>query len=114
MIRKPLRAVGALPAAAWLLGACPSLSGQSAPAAKPGEAQAAQPNQAAAQTDALYEVERRFVRVGETQGDRIEIVDGVKLGETVVSEGQVKLFPGMRVRIDPKGGLAPMNPMPKL
>ncbi len=37
MIRKPLRAVGALPAAAWLLGACPSLSGQSAPAAKPGE-----------------------------------------------------------------------------
>lgn len=98
-----------------------------AAAAKPGEAQAAQPQNAAQpqqaaqsqqaaqpQNDALYEVERRFVRVGETQGDRIEIVDGVKLGETVVSEGQVKLFPGMRVRIDPKGGLAPMNPMPKL
>lgn len=83
--------------------------------ATPGEAQAAQPRQAAQpQTDALYEVERRFVRVGETQGDRIEIADGVKAGETVVTEGQVKLFPGMRVRIDPKGGLAPMNPMPKL
>jgi len=79
------------------------------PAPKPGEAQAAGP-----QSDALYEVERRFVRVGETQGEQIKISDGVKAGETVVGEGQVKLFPGMRVRIDPKAGLAPMNPMPKL
>ena len=84
------------------------------PAPKPGEAQAAQPQKATQPTDALYEVERRFVRVGETQGDRVEIADGVKAGETVVSEGQVKLFAGMRVRIDPKAGLAPMNPMPKL
>ena len=84
------------------------------PAAKPGEAQAAQPQQAAQGDASLYEVERRFVRIGETQGDRVEIVDGVKTGETVVSEGQIKLFPGMRVRIDPKAGLAPMNPMPKL
>ena len=52
--------------------------------------------------------------IGLRQGDRVEIVDGVKTGETVVSEGQIKLFPGMRVRIDPKAGLAPMNPMPKL
>lgn len=84
------------------------------PGAKPGEAQAAQPPASAQPSDTLYEVERRFVRVGETQGDRVEIADGVKTGETVVSEGQVKLFPGMRVRIDPKAGLPPMNPMPKL
>ena len=84
------------------------------PAPKPGEAQAAQPQAGVKPSDALYEVERRFVRVGETHGDRVEIADGVKAGETVVSEGQVKLFPGMRVRIDPKAGLAPMNPMPKL
>ncbi len=89
------------------------------PEAKPGEAQAAQPPnatqpQGAAQADALYEIERRFVRLGETQRDRIEITEGVKAGENVVSEGQVKLFPGMRVRIDPKAALAPMNPMPKL
>lgn len=82
------------------------------PAPKPGEAQAAQPK--AAGGDPLFEVERRFVRVGETQGDRIEIVEGVKAGEKVVSEGQVKLFQGMRVRVDPKAGLPPMNPMPKL
>ncbi len=85
------------------------------PAPKAGEAQAATPQTASSpQDDQLYEVERRFVRVGETQGDRIEMVEGVKAGETVVTEGQVKLFPGMRVRIDPKAGLAPMNPMPKL
>ena len=84
------------------------------PAPKPGEAQAAQPQAGVKPSGALYEVERRFVRVGETHGDRVEIADGVKAGETVVSEGQVKLFPGMRVRIDPKAGLPPMNPMPKL
>ncbi|HPG01880.1 MAG: efflux RND transporter periplasmic adaptor subunit [Methylobacteriaceae bacterium] len=84
------------------------------PAPKPGEAQAAQPQAGVKPSDTLYEVERRFVRVGETHGDRVEIADGVKAGETVVSEGQVKLFPGMRVRIDPKAGLPPMNPMPKL
>lgn len=81
------------------------------PAPKAGEAQAAPK---AANGDPLFEVERRFVRVGETQGDRIEIAEGVRAGEKIVSEGQVKLFPGMRVRIDPKAGLPPMNPMPKL
>ena len=70
--------------------------------------------QAAPAADALYEVERRFVRLGETQGDRIEIREGLKAGETVVSEGQIKLFPGMKVRIDPNAGLAPMNPLPRL
>ncbi|MFO1168412.1 MAG: efflux RND transporter periplasmic adaptor subunit [Rhodoblastus sp.] len=85
------------------------------PAPKAGEAQAATPAPANAQGgDQLYEVERRFVRVGETQGDRIEIAEGVKAGELAVTEGQIKLFPGMRVRIDPNAGLAPMKPLPKL
>ncbi|HMN73953.1 MAG TPA: efflux RND transporter periplasmic adaptor subunit [Rhodoblastus sp.] len=85
------------------------------PEPRPGDAQAAQAQAPAQpQADALYEVDRRFVRVGETQGDRIEIADGVKAGEMVVSEGQVKLFPGMRVRVDPNAGLAPMTPLPKL
>ncbi|MFV0280115.1 MAG: efflux RND transporter periplasmic adaptor subunit [Rhodoblastus sp.] len=92
------------------------------PAAKPGQAQAAE--KTAAKTgdgttpetnpDALYEVERRFVRVGETQGDAIEIVEGLKAGEIVVTEGQIKLAPGAHVRIDPKAELAPMNPKPKI
>ena len=82
------------------------------PADQPsGGAQAAAPQP---QADTLYTVERRFVHVGETQGERIAIADGVKAGETVISEGQIKLQPGMRVRIDPKAGLAPMNPLPRL
>ncbi len=83
-----------------------------APAAPPaGGAQAAP---AQAQSDQLFSVERRFVRVGETQGDRVAISEGLKPSETVISEGQIKLQPGMRVRIDPKAGLAPMNPLPRL
>ncbi len=54
------------------------------------------------------------MRVGETQGDRTAIDDGVKAGETVISEGQIKLQPGMRVRIDPNAGLTPMSPLPRL
>lgn len=80
------------------------------PAQKPGEAAAAPAKGA----DQLYEVERRFVKVGEAQGDRVEVVSGLKPGETVIDEGQIKLNPGMHVRIDPKGGLPPMNPMPRL
>ena len=59
-------------------------------------------------------VSPRFDKTTRVAYTRVEIADGVKAGETVVSEGQVKLFAGMRVRIDPKAGLAPMNPMPKL
>ena len=79
----------------------------------PGGAQGA-PARTQAQGDQIYTVERRFVRVGEAQGDQVAINEGVKAGETVITEGQIKLQPGMRVRIDPKAGLAPMNPLPRL
>ena len=36
-------------------------------------------------------VERRFVRVGPTQGDRVAILEGVSAGEEVVTSGQLKL-----------------------
>ncbi|MDE2363585.1 MAG: efflux RND transporter periplasmic adaptor subunit [Hyphomicrobiales bacterium] len=77
----------------------------------PGGAQAAP---AQPQADQLYTVERRFVHVGETQGDRVSIAEGVKPGERVITEGQIKLQPGMRVRIDTKAGLPAMNPLPRL
>jgi RND family efflux transporter MFP subunit len=93
-----------------------SLYGDSVYALTPVEpaAGAAQAAPAQPQTDQLYTVERRFVHVGEAQGDRVAIDDGVKPGDTIVSEGQIKLQPGMRVRIDPKAGLPPMNPLPRL
>ncbi len=53
-----------------------------------------------------FVVERRFVRTGEMRGDRIAIMDGVKLGEAVVSEGQIKLMPGAHVHDRPSGGPA--------
>ncbi len=63
--------------------------------------------------DLPMKLERRFVRVGETRDDRVAIVEGVRPGEKVVSEGQVKLAPGEAVRIDPDGGLTPPAIRPK-
>lgn len=77
------------------------------PAAQPGSAQAAEP----AKEDLV--VERRFIRTGETRGDRIAVLDGIKPGERVVSEGQIKLQPGAHVVIDAKSGLEPRSPLPK-
>jgi len=45
-------------------------------------------------------VERKFVRTGATRGDQIAIVDGVEVGERVVTSGQLKLRNGSQVKID--------------
>ncbi|MGH9314606.1 MAG: efflux RND transporter periplasmic adaptor subunit [Vicinamibacterales bacterium] len=44
-------------------------------------------------------VERRAVRVGAAEGDRVEIVSGVSAGERVVIEGPAELSDGARVRV---------------
>jgi membrane fusion protein, multidrug efflux system len=77
-------------------------------AAEPGSAQARP-----IAGDIPYEVERRFVRAGETREDRVVILSGVKEGEMIVSEGQLKLQSGARVRIDNKAGLVPPAVLPK-
>ncbi len=58
-------------------------------------------------------VERRFVRTGDTRGDRVAITDGLKAGQTVVTEGQIKLQPDAHVKIDPAGGATPRDPLPR-
>ena len=58
-------------------------------------------------SDVFYKVERRFVRTGDSRGDRIAITSGVKAGELVVSEGQLKLKSGAPVHINRKAGLVP-------
>jgi membrane fusion protein (multidrug efflux system) len=58
-------------------------------------------------------VERRFVRVGETREGRVSIIEGVNAGDEVVSEGQLKLQPGARVRIDPDARLEAPAVRPK-
>jgi membrane fusion protein (multidrug efflux system) len=50
--------------------------------------------------DALR-AERRFVRTGETRGESVSILEGLKPGERIVTEGQIRLQPGARVKIGP-------------
>src|SRR6476619_3001397 len=72
--------------------------------AKAGEAAVAQPQ---------LTVERRFVRVGQSRGDDVAILEGVKEGEQVVTSGQLKLHPDAPVRIDNSQPLTPPTLRPK-
>ena len=69
----------------------------------------------AAQTssDPQLIVERRVVKTGETRGDRVSIAEGVAAGERIVTEGQLKLQPNARVRIDEAGGLKAPASLPR-
>jgi len=58
-------------------------------------------------------VERRFVRVGPVQENRVAIVEGVKAGEQVVTSGQLKLQPGAAIKIDNADALKAPAVMPK-
>jgi RND family efflux transporter MFP subunit len=58
-------------------------------------------------------VERRFVRLGATRGERIAVVDGVKVGDKVVIAGQIKLQPNSPVTIDQGGALPPPAETPR-
>lgn len=56
---------------------------------------------------------QQFVTLGETKGDYVNIIDGLKAGETIVTSGVFKLGTGMKVVID--NTLAPessLNPNP--
>jgi len=44
-------------------------------------------------------VESRNVKIGSEVGDQTEIKEGISLGETVVTDGQLKLSPGARISI---------------
>jgi membrane fusion protein (multidrug efflux system) len=58
-------------------------------------------------------VERRFVRVGPSQGDEVAILEGVKAGEQVVTSGQLKLHPDAAIKIDNSRPLTPQAERPK-
>lgn len=44
-------------------------------------------------------VKQTVVKVGKTQGDLVEILDGVKAGDAVIGEGARSLLPGQKVKI---------------
>jgi len=56
---------------------------------------------------------QKFVTVGETRGDQVAIVSGVKAGEMIVTAGQLKLRNGASVVISNKVPVAD-SPAPKL
>jgi membrane fusion protein (multidrug efflux system) len=58
-------------------------------------------------------VERRFVRVGPTEGDRVAILEGVTAGERVVTSGQLKLHPDATIKVDNSGALKARVELPK-
>lgn len=64
--------------------------------------------------DGPLHVERRSVRVGDAQGDRVVILSGVAPGEKIVTEGQIKLQPGAPVRIESGAAMTPpaVRPLP--
>jgi len=50
-------------------------------------------------------VETRVVTVGLTRGNMVVIAKGLKSGETVVTDGQLRLFPGAKIRPVPAGSV---------
>jgi membrane fusion protein (multidrug efflux system) len=62
--------------------------------------------------DGPLRAERRFVRLGETRGERVATTEGVKAGDKVVTQGQIKLQPNAPVTIEANSGLPPQNPRP--
>ena len=98
-------------------------SGAPAPAATPAPTASNEPVASAVAADAAptgaipaapkLTVERRFVRAGPTQGHRVAIVEGIKVGEEVVTSGQLKLQPGATVKIDNSGALKAPAELPK-
>jgi membrane fusion protein (multidrug efflux system) len=58
-------------------------------------------------------VDRRFVRVGPTEGDRVAILEGVQAGERVVTSGQLKLQPRATIKVDNSSALKAPAELPK-
>jgi RND family efflux transporter MFP subunit len=59
--------------------------------------------------DGLGTVHRTPVEVGEIIADGIEIVDGVKPGDLVVTAGVSRIYDGLQVRVPEKAGSEPEN-----
>jgi membrane fusion protein (multidrug efflux system) len=61
---------------------------------------------------AILTVQQRFVTTGESRGDQIAVLEGVKVGDNIVTSGQLKLKNGARVTIN--NSVVPLNdPSPK-
>jgi membrane fusion protein (multidrug efflux system) len=57
--------------------------------------------------------ERRFVRLGQSQGETVAVVEGINEGDEVVTSGQLKLQPGGTIKIDNSAPLQSKPDRPK-
>jgi membrane fusion protein (multidrug efflux system) len=57
-------------------------------------------------------VERRVITIGQRQGGKAEVVEGLKAGETIVVLGVQRVRPGAEVIARPLGSTAPASPTP--
>lgn len=89
-----------------------SLYGDSVYVVKKGDAPE-KPKEDGSPAEPELTADRRFVKVGPTEGDRIAILEGVKEGETVITTGQLKLRPGARVAINNDAPLKSQSERPK-
>lgn len=57
---------------------------------------------------------QKFVKLGERRGDFVEIVEGLELGERIVTDGAFKLYPGAAVLLQDERAPEPkLDPTPK-
>src|SRR5919106_1208255 len=94
----------------WVVKESQAEPSQSAPATASAEPVASAIASDATPTAALpaekkLTAERRFVRIGPSEGDRVAILEGVKAGETVITSGQLKLQPDAAIKVDNSGAL---------
>jgi membrane fusion protein (multidrug efflux system) len=89
-----------------------SLYGDSVYVVKPEQPKESESEPQAA-SEAVFVVERRFVRPGQVRGDLVAITSGLETGERVVTTGQIKLDNGSRVKIDNSQALKPPAELPK-
>ncbi len=90
-----------------------SLYGDTAFVVKPASPPAGAAQASSAPADQPLVVERRVLRIGDTRGDQVAVLDGLAPGEKIVTEGQLKLQNGARVRIDNDSGLKPLQETPR-
>jgi membrane fusion protein, multidrug efflux system len=89
-----------------------SLYGDNVFVVKPAPPKAGEAQAASADKENLI-VERRFVRVGATRGERVAILEGLEPGDIVVTSGQIKLQPNFPVTVDAAGALPSRPVLPK-
>ena len=47
-----------------------------------------------------FTAQQRFVKLGETRGDQVAVLDGVKAGDEIITAGQLKLHNGSAVKVN--------------